>query len=265
MEFNTEMKVRKDTRGGVWWSVLAIAGVLVIWEIASRSGTVNALLLPAPSQVARAFIDLVQSGALLRDVAISVRRAFLGFVAGSVVGTALGLLTARVSLIRSLLNPLLQMARALPPVAIIPLVILWFGIGDVAKIWSISFAVLFPVWISTHTGAGRVPAVYLWAARSFGFTRGKELLRIVLPSSLPFIEAGLRTGVAVAFVMVFVSELAGADSGLGYEIAVAQLAYRVDQMLAALIVLALLAALSDYILLRTTRRLFPWLRETPQP
>jgi ABC-type nitrate/sulfonate/bicarbonate transport system permease component len=153
-------------------------------------------------------------------------------------------------------------ARALPPVAIIPLVILWLGIGDVAKVSSIAFAVFFPVWINTYAGANRVPSVYLWSGRSFGFSKREELFKIVLPASVPFIEAGLRTGIALAFVMVFVSELAGANAGLGYTIAIAQLAYRVDRMLAALVTLALLAATADYALHETMLWALPWLRDT---
>ncbi|MDQ3279795.1 MAG: ABC transporter permease [Acidobacteriota bacterium] len=253
------MKLRRHGIAGFAWSSAGLVISLVTWEAVSRFTAVNPLLLPPPTQICVALIELVRSGELLRDVTVSLRRASVGFAAGLISGVAVGLLTARYARVQAVLAPLLHIARALPPVAIIPLVILWFGIGDFAKIWSIAFAVFFPVWVNTLSGASRVAPVYVWAGRSLGFNRREEVFRIILPASMPFIVAGIRNGVAVAFVMVFVSELAGADSGLGFQIAVSQLAYRVDRMIAALLVLATLAAVADLVLSRGARALFPWL------
>ena len=141
----------------------------------------------------------------------------------------------------------------------IPLIIVWWGIGNEAKVTSIALAVFFPVWVSTDEGARNLPQAYVWAATAHGASQSEVLLRVVLPGALPFIVAGLRNAVALSFVMVFVSELAGASDGLGYQIAVSHLAYRIDRMMGALAVLGLCAALADAALVWGLRRAFPWL------
>jgi ABC-type nitrate/sulfonate/bicarbonate transport system permease component len=154
------------------------------------------------------------------------------------------------------------MFRPLPPVAIIPLVIVWLGIGELAKIFSIGFAVFFPVWLNTHAGARQVPQKYLWSAATLTSSRSRIFLRIVFPASLPFVTAGIRLGISVAFVMVFVAELAGASSGIGYEIATSNLSYRIDRMMAGLVVLGTSGALVDFLFVQSVYRTCPWLRLT---
>jgi NitT/TauT family transport system permease protein/sulfonate transport system permease protein len=144
-------------------------------------------------------------------------------------------------------------------VAIIPFVIVWLGIGETAKLFSISFAVFFPVWVNTHFGASNIPSHYLQTTAILTNSLLKKWFKVVLPASLPFIVAGVRVGVGVAFIMVFVSELAGSSSGLGYLMSISQLTYRMDNLLAGLFVLGFLGAMTDYVFVKATRRLFPWL------
>jgi ABC-type nitrate/sulfonate/bicarbonate transport system permease component len=237
---------------------VSILGALLLWEIVSRSGLVPIALFPPPTQVAIAFGEMVRSGDLVRDLQASLWRAFLGFLLGSSLGITVGLATGRAAVFDHYISPLLQLIRPLPPVAIIPLVILWFGIGDVSKIFSIAFAVFFPVWINTHVGAQTVSRAFLWTAQTLRINKIRRIYRVILPAAFPLVLAGLRNGIAVAFVMVFVSELAGASVGIGYEISVSNLAYRVDRMIAALIVLGLLGALADFALTRILWFQFPW-------
>jgi len=183
----------------------------------------------------------------------------LGLVVGCLTGIGIGLMTGRVKTIDAFVSPAIQLLRPLPPVAIIPLVIVWLGIGEVAKVWSIAFAVFFPVWVGSHQGARTVPQTFLWAARSLHIGRSATFIRVVLPAALPLIVSGIRSGIAISFVMVFVSELAGASSGIGYAINTYQLAYRTDFMMAYLVVLGALGAASDQIVLKLIRLGFPWL------
>lgn len=253
---------------------VALAALLVVWEIVGRSGLVPIALFPPPTWVARALWEMATSTSrampdwlpgplrsdLLWDAAVSLRRALAGWSLGSAVGIIAGLVTGRVAGIRSYLTPILQVLRPLPPVAIIPIVIVWFGIGELSKLFSIAFAVFFPVWINTHLGAEGVPQSFIWSANSLGVRGPRVLARIILPAALPLILAGLRTGVAVAFVMVYVSELAGASAGIGYEISTSHLAYRVDRMLAALFVLGAAGALADWLLTKAVTGWNPWLK-----
>ena len=231
----------------------------LLWEGISRSGIVNPALFPPPSRVFLALVEMARSGELLRDIGASWWRAIAGFLIGSAAGILAGLLTGRLVTLDGYVSPILQMLRPLPPVAIIPLIIVWFGIGEVSKVFAIAFAVFFPAWINTDLGARRVPNAYLWSSRTLGCDYPSIISRVILPSALPFIIGGLRVGISLAFVMVYVSELSGASSGVGYQISVSYLAYRVDRMIAALATLGALGLISDLFLTQSLRRLFPWL------
>ncbi len=255
-------------------AALAIALFLLAWEIIGRVGLVAPSLFPPPSRVAIALWEMARSTSrpmpdwipralrsdLIWDSLVSTRRAIAGWALGSVIGTFVGITTGRIRSLDAYMGPIIQLFRPLPPVAIVPIVIVWFGIGETSKLFSIAFAVFFPVWISAHLGAQKIPQSFIWSASSLGSRGWRTLTRVILPGALPFIIAGLRTGIAVSFVMVYVSELAGASAGIGYEISTSHLAYRVDRMMAALLVLGVLGAGSDWALNRGLNRLYPWLR-----
>jgi NitT/TauT family transport system permease protein len=247
--------MKRIVQGGI--SILVF---LLAWEVLARGQFIHISLFPPPTQVALAFKEMAVSGELLRDIKASLWRAVVGFSIGSSIGICVGLLSGRVAAVSNYFGPLIQLFRPLPPVAIIPLVIVWFGIGEPSKLFSISFAVFFPIWINTHLGVQQVPKTFIWGARTLRVKGPSVLWKVIFPASLPFITAGLRTGVALAFVMVFVSELTGASAGIGYQISVSHLAYRVDRMIAALVLLGLLGAAADAVLTRTLWLVFPWLR-----
>jgi len=239
-------------------SLASVALVLVGWEVASRSLTATIALFPPPSQVVLSLVRFATDGTLFLDLGGSLWRLAAGLSIGACVGVVTGLATGRVKAVRAFLSPIIQALRPLPPVAIIPLVIVWFGIGDGAKIFSIAFAVFFPVWINAHIGVTQISKTFLWSAALLTRSRIKIFRKVIFPAALPFIVTGIRTGIAIGFVMVFVSELAGASSGLGYRISVSQLAYRIDDMMAALVVLGFLGALTDAVFTFLVRKKFPW-------
>ncbi|MEN9558730.1 MAG: hypothetical protein RL141_1099 [Candidatus Parcubacteria bacterium] len=241
------------------WFILPIAVLIALWEFISRSHFINPALFPPPSQIALALLEMITSGTLFSDSRDSLWRLIAGVFLGSAVGVVCGLLTGRMKSFATALTPIIQILRPLPPVAIIPLVIVGFGIDDGAKIFSIAFAVFFPVWINAHIGARQVPRAFLWGAKLFTNSPVKILREVVFPATLPFIVAGVRIGIAIGFVMVFVSELSGASSGLGYRISITSLAYRIDQMIAALFVLGMFGAIADQLFVFGTRKLFPWM------
>ena len=240
--------------------LLPIIGLLTLWEVVSQLGVVNPALFPAPSRVAFAFVDLISSGEMLTDIRASYFRLLIGLGIGTFFGIAVGLLTGRIKAFSSAVSPLIQVFRPLPPVAIIPLVIVWLGIGETAKIFSTAFAVFFPVWLNSHIGAQQIPERLLWSASTLTRSRWQTFKNVIFPSALPLIIAGVRTGIAIAFVMVFVTELAGASEGIGYRISTSHLAYRIDKMMAALVVLGGSGALADYLFSIGVLRIFPWLK-----
>ncbi len=248
------MKTLKNT-----YFLLSFSAFFIIWQVVSTSGIVNRTIFPPPTDVFEALVSLTVSGELFVHINASIWRVIGGLFIGSVAGIILGLLTGRIRLIDNFLSPILQLFRSFPPVAIIPLVIVWLGIGDTAKLFLISFAVFFPVWISTHTGASGIQINYLHAAVTLTKSRFKRWFKVVLPASSPSIVIGVRMGISIAFILVFVSELAGASSGLGYLISVSQASYRMDVMISGLFVLGFLGAFTDYLFMKTINRMLPWI------
>jgi len=239
--------------------LVSIAYFLEFWEIISRAEFVSLALFPPPSKVAIALWEMIITGVLFSDLYASLWRLAIGLFLGSVSGIFFGLATGRIKSFASIFTPIIQILRPLPPVAIIPLVIVWFGIDDGAKIFSIAFAVFFPVWINTHIGAEQVPQIFLQSTKLLTKSKNKIFFKVIFPASLPFSIAGIRIGIAIGFIMVFVSELAGASSGLGYRISIAHLSYRIDEMIAVLAVLGALGAITDQLFVFGINRLYPWI------
>ncbi len=173
-------------------------------------------------------------------------------------GVFFGLLMGRIIFLEETISPLLHILRAFPPVALIPLIIIWFGIGDSAKIFSIAFASFFPAWLSTLIGTKTINKDYLKAAKIFKKKTIETYQKIIIPAITPFIVSGARISIGMGFIMVFVSELAGASSGIGYTIAYSQIIYRTDLMIAGLIVLGLFAFIADSLLVLFSKKIIHW-------
>ncbi|MDR2113253.1 MAG: ABC transporter permease [Candidatus Accumulibacter sp.] len=237
---------------------LGLLAFVVLWESVSRSGWINPIMLPAPSVVARSAVDLIASGELIRHVLSSLWRAFLGFAIGSFLGLALGILMARLPGVHCLLNPLVQIFRAIPSLAFVPLAIFWFGIGEISKIVLIAFGVFFPVWVNTYLGTRDTNPLFSRAAASLGARGWRMLIFLILPAALPFIIAGVRIALGSALVLLVASELTGAQFGVGYLIQLSQQVFRVDHMFVGLITLGLLGFLFDYAFVCGLRKFLPW-------
>ena len=188
---------------------------LALWELASRA-LLNASLVPPPSVVAGTAAEMVRSGELFLHVAISLRRILLGFAVGSAIGIALGAAAARSALVWDALRPLLAVCSAVPPIALIPLVMAWFGIDEPARLFLIVYLAAVLMVPSTVTGVRSIAAIRIRAAESLGARRADVYLRIMLPDSFPFILAGLRVTLGFCFMVVVAAEMIGANSGIGY-------------------------------------------------
>lgn len=241
--------------------IIFIISLLVLWQVTSNL-FFNDFLFPSPISVGRTLWELTFNGELISSLISSSFRLILGITLGVIFGVTIGLISGRIKWIDETISPCLNIIRAFPPVAIIPLVIVWFGISDFSKIMSIAFAVIFPVWLNTLSAAKQIPSDYLKATKIFTSSKRKGLFKVIIPACLPSIITGTRLGIGVGFIMVFVAELAGSSSGLGFLIANAQVTYRMDILIAGLIVLGCFAALVDYLFVKTSEELFPWLKLT---
>jgi ABC-type nitrate/sulfonate/bicarbonate transport system permease component len=243
-------------------SIISVASLIILWQLLAVNEVVNSKLIPPPSKVYLAILEWAKSGELLRDFLDSIWRAVIGLSCGAFIGITLGLITGRSQSLNYLLSPILNIFKAFPPVAMLPVFITLFGIGNFSKIFSIGFASIFPLWVNTHFGASTIPVEYIRSAELLTKSKYKYFLQVILPASMNSIIAGFRISIAISFIMLYVSELAGASSGLGYQISSSHLAYRMDKMLGALIVLGLSASLVDLIFNRLIKYFFPWVQLT---
>jgi NitT/TauT family transport system permease protein len=250
------------TRSRSWTTFIigfmTILGALGLWELVSRSGLYNPLLFPPPSQVASTFLEMVKSGEWVRDLRASMSRYLAGFILGGFFGILLGMLTGRVQVLRDSLSPLLNFLRSTPSVALIPLAIVWFGIGESEKIFIVTWGVTFPLWLNTHAGVSEVEREYVWAAQSLGARGWRLYSEVYVPRALPFIIAGTRMAIATGFFALAAAEMAGAFNGVAFRIFYSHQFFRTDKMMVAILTIGFLCIVSDRLFVHMMRWLLPW-------
>ncbi len=240
-------------------NVLGIVLFLLAWEILPRIvPNINILMFPPPSSVVDALVPLLVSGELASNIFISLQRALAGFALATVLGITAGLLTARIRVLQHITDPVLQGFRSVPVIALVPLSLIWFGIGEGSKIALITWGAFFPIWIASFIGVRDVHAVYLRSAASLGAGPVQTMIYVILPSALPLILAGLRQALAIALIVLVAAEIAGARGGIAYMVAISHQLFRVDIMFIGLAVLGGLGFLLDRIFVAASRKLFPW-------
>lgn len=236
----------------------SLAGVTIFWWAIAVSGVISPDLFPSPYTVWLAAVELQGEGLLYSDLMVSLRRVATGFLIGSTLGIVVGLLTARTRFFRLALNPFLTLLRPIPAIALVPLAIVWFGIGEPSKYFVISYTVFFAVWLNTHHGTEHVAITYIRAARSLGATRPREFFEVVIPAAAPHIVAGLRMGTALAFLSLVAAELSGASAGIGFRLQEARQFMRTDRMFVGLLELGVLGAMLDMFFVMLSRKLVHW-------
>jgi sulfonate transport system permease protein len=225
------------------WAVPA--AIIVLWQLASQLGWLSARVLPAPWAVAQAFWKLSASGEMWQHVAKSSTRALSGFAVGGGLALGLGLLTGSLRSAETLLDTTLQMVRNVPPLALIPLVILWFGIDESAKLFLVSLGVFFPIYVNTFHGIRTVDAGLIEMARSCGLSGWQLYRQVVLPGALPSILVGVRFSLGFMWVILIVAETISAQSGIGYMTINAREFLQTDVVLVGILLYALLGKLAD--------------------
>jgi NitT/TauT family transport system permease protein len=238
--------------------VLSIPLFLAVWEAVARSGIVNAVLFPPPSVVAVAVLEWVRSGQFFWDFGTSLYRVVTGFAIGAVMGIVLGILTGQFPLLSSLLSPLFHILRPIPPIAFVPIVILWFGLSEAGKLFLVVWGVFFTVWLATHIGVQKVDRGLIQAALMLGTPRRRMLQEIVLLGALPYIVVGLRTAVSISFYTLVAAELAGAFAGIVYRIEIAQQNMQTGQVMGGLAALGLMSFAADRLFAAAAERLVWW-------
>lgn len=233
-------------------------GLGLLWELAAYLELYNVVLFPPPSQIWTGFLEIFMDGTWWRDIKFSSMRYGGGFFLGNIIGIIFGVLTGRIAILNRLLGPILNYLRATPSVALVPAAIVWFGIGEVEKLFIVTWGCTFPVWINTHAGTSEVEREYIWAAQTLGATGWRLYLEVIAPRALPYIVAGSRVSVATGFFALAAAEMAGAYEGVGFRIFHSHEFFRTDIMLSAIMTIGLMALLSDTLFVRIVRIILPW-------
>jgi ABC-type nitrate/sulfonate/bicarbonate transport system permease component len=240
---------------------LPLLMLALAWEAVARLGLVSSLALPPLSRVTAAWLDLLADGELLRNALLSLYRAGLGLALAVVIGAALGIAMAWWRAVDALVGPLVEVLYPMPKSALIPVTVLWLGFGDGSKILLIFLGCMLPVTLGAFNGARGTDRVLVWSARSMGAGRLRVLRDVVLPSALPELLNGIRTALALAFILLVASELIVAQQGLGYLIGFLGSSGAYEGMFAVVLTVALLGFAADRAYGVLMRRALQWREE----
>lgn len=239
-------------------SWIAPVVLLASWEVLAQIGWLSPQVLPAPSKVVKTAFKLAISGTLLNDLGVSMLRAGIGFAIGGGIGFALGTLVGFSRIAEAFIDRSVQMIRAIPFLALLPLVIVWFGVGEGQKIFLVSLGVAFPIYINTTLGIRQVDPKLLELGRVQGLGTWQLIRRIILPGALPSILTGIRYSLATAWLALVVAETIGAQSGLGFLAMDAREFLRTDVIVLTIVIYALIGVAADSIAKLLERRLLAW-------
>ncbi|GAA0283911.1 ABC transporter permease subunit [Rhodovulum strictum] len=248
---------------GRFIGVATILGLLLLWALASALAWTSPVFLPSPARVWDALVRAATIGyanaTLVEHMAASLWRVGAALGCTLAVGVPVGLLIATSRIGRGILDPLVEFIRPLPPLAYLPLIIIWCGIGEPSKVLVISIAMLAPIVISTVSGVRAAGESQIRAARSFGATRGQLLREVMLPAALPSIFTGLRIALGAGWTTLVAAELVAATRGLGYMIQSAAQFLVTDMVIAGILMISALATVSEFFLRWIERRFLPWI------
>ncbi len=241
---------------------VAMLGALALWAVVAHGnvwlGVVNPVLLPTPAEVGRVGLDLAASGELTRHFLTSLGRVIQGFGLAALAALGLGLLVGMCVPLRLMAEPVIEFVRPIPPLAFLPMFLVWFGLGEASKIAFIGYTTFFPMFVAIAASVLRVDVVLLRAAASLGASRADLVRRVVLPAALPGIVVALRVGVGLALFVIVGAEFMGADAGLGHLIMEGRTFFNPAQIVIGALVLGLLGSLINTLLLAAERRLLRW-------
>lgn len=239
-------------------SSLGILVLALLWEVAPRIGLVRMDSLPPLTHVLAAWLELARSGELWLHASTSLARAFAGVAIAIAAGAVIGIAMATWTPVRLLLRPLMEAFYPVPKSALIPVTALWLGLGDASKIVLIALGCILPVAVGAYNGARGCERVLIWSARGMGAGKLRTLADVVIPSALPELLNGIRTALALSFVLLVSSELIVAKNGLGYLIGFLGGSGIYDAMFAVVLTIAIFGLLTDRIYMRLTRRVLSW-------
>jgi len=237
-------------------TLLLILALLVLWQLLWLSGLPEFVL--SPGEILRQFFAELGSGELFPHIGASLVRSLPGFALGTFLGIALGLLAGVARGFDQMLSPMIFLTYPVPKIVMLPIFMVWFGIGDLSKVLIIALACFYPTFINAYHGARSTPTILVWSGLNMGAGRWEIFRKVVVPSALPLIFAGMRVSLALSFILLFATEMINARSGLGFLIRLAEGNLRFDLMYVSILTIAILGYLSDSLLRVTRKRVLAW-------
>lgn len=238
--------------------ILSVLLAIAAWQIVGWSGLFPRHLLPWPGSVVRSLVDLLASGELVLHIVTSLLRVAAGFSLAGAVAVPLGILIGWSKVAESLTEPILEILRPIPPIAWIPIAMLWFGLGFKPAVFLIFIGALFPILLNTVAGVRGTPRVLVEAVRTLGASERDILVKVVAPSSMPSIIAGLRVGLGVGWMCLVAAEMTGSSSGLGYMIIYYSGILETSSVMVGMLAIGAVGYLMSYAIARIERRLLRW-------
>jgi ABC-type nitrate/sulfonate/bicarbonate transport system permease component len=236
------------------WTGLAL--ILVVWQLAGLRGLPEYVL--SPVQIVGSVVEAMGSAELYEHIGASLKRSLPGFALGSLLGAALGLAAGVARWFDRMLSPAVFLTYPVPKIVMLPIFMIWFGIGDLSKVLIIALACFYPVFINAYYGVRQTRSILVWSALNMGASESTIFRRVVLPSALPMIMASLRVSLALSFIVMFAAEMINARSGLGHLIRVAENSLRFDLMYVSLVTIAILGYAGDRLVRYGQSRLLAW-------
>ena len=233
-----------------------LLGILAVWQLAALAGLPQFVL--SPLEIAKHFFAALGTRDFYRDVAASLGRSLPGFALGASLGAVLGLAAGVARWFDRLFSPAVFLSYPVPKIVMLPIFMIWFGIGDLSKILIIALACFYPVFINAYYGVRQTRTILVWSALNMGATPAQVFRRVVLPSATPMIFASLRVALALSFIVMFAAEMINANSGLGHLIRVAESSLRFDLMYVSLAAIAILGYAGDRLVRFSQSRLLSW-------
>lgn len=241
-----------------WVGPLVFAALFVVWEAGSRSGWISPIVLPAPSEALEAFLNLARSGQLALHLQASLSRLVQGWILGTLLGIAFGFAAGLFSLARAGIVPLVAAFFPIPKIALLPLFIIWFGIGEESKVATILFGTFFPTVIAVYGGVDGVDRGLVRMGQSFGLSRWSIVRKIILPGAMPAILSGFRISASIAIILLVAAEMIGAEYGIGAYVLLAGNLMATDQLVAGVAMLSILGLTVSWLIGRLEKRVLRW-------
>ncbi len=247
-----------DKKYPAWLSTASLAAVALLWEAIAKTGIISALFLPAPSSIFADGCLMLQNGEIFANLSASFYRIALGYTIGCLAGIILGLLTGMSKLADSVGTPIIYALYPIPKIALLPLIILWLGIGEVSKVTVISLGVFFPVVINTYSGVKNVDPLFIKVAISFHASRWNLIRKVILPGALPVIFAGLKLAAGTSLLMLVAAEMIAAQEGIGAMILHYGDLMMTTKLMVGVIILSILGILFTNSLQFLEKKIIPW-------